>query len=305
MAINLDHSGAALVTLRSAASTLDIDTSIVVTGQVTATQFNGPLNGTANKVANALSFSSTGNGDTAGSTFDGSAARIISYNSIGAAATSGTNATGTWSINISGSAATLTTARTIAASGDATWSVSFNGSANVTTALTLATVNASPVTDSFRKVTVNGKGLVTATSAVASSDITTSLGFTPANRAGDTFTGTVTVPQLNVDTNAVIDTATLTTTSTSQVALASFVAATYGSGEFLIQATQGVNRQITKLLVVHNGTIASATEFGTMLTSTRFFNVEVDINSGNVRVLITPTSTTSTVFKTSFSLVTS
>lgn len=305
MAINLDHSGAALVTLRSAASTLDIDTSIVVTGQVTATQFNGPLNGTANKVANALSFSSTGNGDTAGSTFDGSAARIISYNSIGAAATSGTNATGTWSISISGSAATLTTARTIAASGDATWSVSFNGSANVTTALTLATVNASPVTDSFRKVTVNGKGLVTATSAVASSDITTSLGFTPANRAGDTFTGTVTVPQLNVDTNAVIDTATLTTTSTSQVALASFVAATYGSGEFLIQATQGVNRQITKLLVVHNGTIASATEFGTILTSTRFFNVEVDINSGNVRVLITPTSTTSTLFKTSFSLVTS
>lgn len=305
MAINLDHSGAALVTLRSAAATLDIDTSIVVTGQVTATQFNGPLNGTANKVANALSFSSTGNGDTAGSTFDGSAARIISYNSIGAAATSGTNATGTWSISISGSAATLTTARTIAASGDATWSVSFDGSANVTSALTLATVNASPVTDSFRKVTVNGKGLVTATSAVASSDITTSLGFTPANRAGDTFTGTVTVPQLNVDTNAVIDTATLTTTSTSQVALASFVAATYGSGEFLIQATQGVNRQITKLLVVHNGTIASATEFGTILTSTRFFNVEVDINSGNVRVLITPTSTTSTVFKTSFSLVTS
>lgn len=305
MAINLDHSGAALVTLRSAAATLDIDTSIVVTGQVTATQFNGPLNGTANKVANALSFSSTGNGDTAGSTFDGSAARIISYNSIGAAATSGTNATGTWSISISGSAATLTTARTIAASGDATWSVSFNGSANVTTALTLATVNASPVTDSFRKVTVNGKGLVTATSAVASSDITTSLGFTPANRAGDTFTGTVTVPQLNVDTNAVIDTATLTTTSTSQVALASFVAATYGSGEFLIQATQGVNRQITKLLVVHNGTIASATEFGTMLTSTRFFNVEVDINSGNVRILITPTSITSTVFKTNFSLLTS
>lgn len=305
MAINLDHSGAALVTLRSAAATLDIDTSIVVTGQVTATQFNGPLNGTANKVANALSFSSTGNGDIAGSTFDGSSARIISYNSIGAAATSGTNATGTWSISISGSAATLTTARTIASTGDATWSVSFDGSANVSSALTLATVNASPVTDSFRKVTVNGKGLVTATSAVASSDITTALGFTPVNKAGDTFTGAVTVPLLNVDTNAAFGSANLTTTSTTQVALASFVAATYGSGEFLIQATQGVNRQITKLLVVHNGTIASATEFGTILTSTRFFNVEVDINSGNVRVLITPTSTTSTVFKTSFSLVTS
>ncbi len=62
--------------------------------------------------------------------------------------------------NTTGSAATLTTARNIAITGDATYTVSFNGSANVTSALTLATVNSNVGT--FRSVTVNAKGLVTA-----------------------------------------------------------------------------------------------------------------------------------------------
>lgn len=44
----------------------------------------------------------------------------------------GTGATGNWGINITGSAAKLTTARTITLSGDITGSTSFDGSANVT-----------------------------------------------------------------------------------------------------------------------------------------------------------------------------
>lgn len=87
------------------------------------------------------------------------------------------------------SAAALTTARSITATADASWTVSFDGSTNVSAALTLATVNGSPQTDTFRKITVNGKGLTTATSAVLASDITTALGYTPVNKAGDTMTG--------------------------------------------------------------------------------------------------------------------
>jgi len=70
------------------------------------------------------------------------------------------------------------------------------GSGTGTFAATLATVNVSPQTDQFRKVTVNGKGLTTATSAVSSSDITTALTYTPVNKAGDTMTGALT---LNAD----------------------------------------------------------------------------------------------------------
>lgn len=74
--------------------------------------------------------------------------------------------------NTTGSAATLTTGRTISAAGDATGtSGSFNGSANASIPLTLATVNSN--VGSFGSstlvpvITVNGKGLVTAVSTVA------------------------------------------------------------------------------------------------------------------------------------------
>jgi len=67
------------------------------------------------------------------------------------------------------SAGKLTTARTIAMSGDVTWSVSFDGSANVTAAGTLA---ASGVTaGTYPKVTVNAKGLVTGGASLVAADI--------------------------------------------------------------------------------------------------------------------------------------
>jgi phage-related tail fiber protein len=78
-------------------------------------------------------------------------------------------------------AGSLANARTISATGDGTWSVSFDGSANVTSSLTLA---ASGVTaGQYTKLTVNAKGLVTSGTALASSDVTTALGFTPVNTA--------------------------------------------------------------------------------------------------------------------------
>ena len=75
---------------------------------------------------------------------------------------------------ITGNAATATkliSARSISATGDAAWSVTFDGSADVTSGLTLATVNST--VGSFGSAsntltaTVNAKGLVTAMAATA------------------------------------------------------------------------------------------------------------------------------------------
>lgn len=79
--------------------------------------------------------------------------------------------------NADGNAATATklaTARTLALSGDATGSGSFDGSANATIAATLATVNSNVGT--FTKVTVNGKGLVTAAVQASRSDLSAPTG---------------------------------------------------------------------------------------------------------------------------------
>ncbi len=60
-----------------------------------------------------------------------------------------------------------------------TGDVTGSGIGTITT--TLATVNGSPQIDAFRKVTITGQGLVTASSAVSSLDITTALGYVPSN----------------------------------------------------------------------------------------------------------------------------
>jgi len=62
--------------------------------------------------------------------------------------------------SITGTAASLTTARSIAATGDATWSVNFSGAGNVTAALTLA--NTGVAAGIYSQVTVDAKGRVTA-----------------------------------------------------------------------------------------------------------------------------------------------
>ena len=96
--------------------------------------------------------------------------------------------------------------------------------------------------------------------------------------------------------------AVLSTSAVTQVALHTFALANFVSGEYIITAKQNSTVQITKILVVHDSSTASATEFGTVQTGSRLFTVEVDINSTNVRILITPTGATATSFKTQFTL---
>jgi hypothetical protein len=60
-------------------------------GKITGATFVGYLDGnaltatTASKVANSVTFNNSGSGDASGTTFDGSTARTISYNTLGAA----------------------------------------------------------------------------------------------------------------------------------------------------------------------------------------------------------------------------
>ena len=91
--------------------------------------------------------------------------------------------------------------------------------------------------------------------------------------------------------------ANVTTTSVTQTPLITFSTTSYGSGKFLIQATSGSSRQITELLVVHDGSTAYATEYAIIRTGNLLFNLEVDIESSNVRILTTSTSANSTTYK--------
>jgi phage-related tail fiber protein len=138
----------------------------------------------------------------------------------------------------------LTTARTIAATGDASWSVSFDGSANVSATLTLA--NSGVTAATYTKVTVDAKGRVTAGAALASGDlptytgtltstqVTTALGFTPYNAANPagytTNTGTVTSVALSLPAIFSVTGSPVTAAGTLTAALASQAANTVWAG---------------------------------------------------------------------------
>jgi hypothetical protein len=183
----------------STVTTSNTATPLVLSGDVTGT-------GTTSAVTTTLATVNSNVGTFASVTVNGKG--LVT----GAAALTG-------DITTSGAVSTLATVNsnvgtfasvTVNGKGLVTAATALNGDATSSGAtLTLATVNSSPQTDQFRKITVNGKGLVTATTAVSSSDITTALGYTPVNKAGDTmnsaanltFSGGGTVTGLPTPTN--------------------------------------------------------------------------------------------------------
>lgn len=99
--------------------------------------------------------------------------------------------------------------------------------------------------------------------------------------------------------------ATITTSSVTQTVLTSFAAASFATGKLVIQATTGSNRQSTELLITHDGSTAYAVEYAIIRTNNNLFTVDVDISGGNVRVLVTSDSATSTTYKSFISLISS
>lgn len=137
----------------------------VGTTAITFTQFSG-----AGEIIAGNGLSKSGNTLTIDTsiTVDKTTAQVLTNKDL----TSGTNTFPTFNQNTTGSAATLTTPRTIGiVTGDATSAGStFNGSANNTNALILATVNSNVGTFGSATqspvITVNGKGLVTGISNI-------------------------------------------------------------------------------------------------------------------------------------------
>ena len=138
-------------------------TKLQVTGTVTATAFAGPLTGIA-----------TGNVKQGGGAVPFGNQIYIGWsaNETLRLTVDATHYEATWPINIAGTALALTTARTIALSGDVTGSASFNGSANATISATVAQAS----------TTVAGK-VELATSAETITGTDTARAVTPAGLA--------------------------------------------------------------------------------------------------------------------------
>jgi len=90
----------------------------------------------------------------------------------------------------------------------------------------------------------------------------------------------------------------LTTTATSQVPLDVFDIDRFRSARYQIQVTSGSNYHTVEFIVVHDGTTTYNTEYAIIKTNSILATFDSDISTGNVRLLVTPSSSSSTTFKT-------
>ena len=97
--------------------------------------------------------------------------------------------------------------------------------------------------------------------------------------------------------------ATLTTTATTQTSSVQIDASAYRSAEYLIQGTQGTKVHLTKLLAIHDGTTVYLTEYGTVHNGETLATFDVQIVGGQLTLLVTSASTTSTSYSISYTTI--
>lgn len=77
--------------------------------------------------------------------------------------------------------------------------------------------------------------------------------------------------------------------------LDSFSATTYRSARYVVQVTRGADYQVSEVLMLHNGTTATAVEYGTIQTNGNLGVVTADISSGSARLRFVASGTTNNV----------
>jgi hypothetical protein len=123
------------------------------------------------------------------------------------------------------------------------------------------------------------------------------------NVTGDTMTGNLEVQATISQDHAAYQTASSTLATFFSTDIFSFDGTIYNSAEVIITATSGSDRHISKLLIIHDGTTASATEFGQITTNGTLGTYDVSYSGGTVSLSVAPASNASTTFKIAATLI--
>jgi hypothetical protein len=153
--------------------------------------------------------------------------------------------------------------------------------------------------------TITNNGILsfnTRTGAVTltSSDVTTALGYTPANKAGDTLSGSFTgITNLGANTvthsHSDRTTRTFVTASTSQVAVDNFSSTSYRSAKYYVQMTSGSSYHVIELSLVHNGTTVYLSQYGEIFTDSSLGTFDASITGSTLSLFLTAANSITTV----------
>jgi hypothetical protein len=148
---------------------------------------------------------------------------------------------------------------------------------------------------------VSGNTLKVASTTSGSISLTTDVTTGIAN-IFTSVTGTVNIggvgSEVYIGTQTAIGGTTTTVATVTQTATDTISAAEFRSAEYLVQITQASTYQISKILLVHDGTTTYITEYGTVTSGGSVLGtLDADISGGNIRLLVTMGSTTSASVK--------
>ena len=86
--------------------------------------------------------------------------------------------------------------------------------------------------------------------------------------------------------------ANTTLSTVTPTALHTFPVATYRSCKYTVQITQGVDYQVSDILVIHNGTNAFYTEYAVIETGSKLATLSADVSGADARLMIEMASAT-------------
>jgi hypothetical protein len=124
---------------------------------------------------------------------------------------------------------------------------------------------------------------------------------TKVTKAGDSMTGTLTLPTLAANTAVTINSVgtivatTLTTTSNAQVTLDQFSNTAFRSARYQVQMENGLSYHSTEIGLIHDGSTAYINQYGDLMTNISLGTFDTTITLGQVKLLFTPANSTNTV----------
>ena len=134
---------------------------------------------------------------------------------------------------------------------------------------------------------------------VDGSDYAATNGTSIVFQGSQTITGTVEVVSLSrasfADHDSLKPVSTSFTATTANQVADTFPAQSYRTAKYLVQMTSGSNFHATEVLLIHDGTTVYMTEFGTIFSNASLGTIDGDINSGSVRLLVTPANANTTI----------
>lgn len=153
----------------------------------------------------------------------------------------------------------------------------------------------------FVEVYYNGAKLVPGSDFTATTGTSITLGDTVTT--GDTIE-VISLGKASFVDNDVLAPIAASLSTTNQQLVDKFDLNDYRSVKYFVQMTNGTDYHVTEVVIMHDGTDVYISEYGTMYTTSSLGTVTADINSNFVRLLVTPSNSTTTSVKGHRTLVT-